>query len=299
MQGVSGRLWREIYMTNNIRYSSSMNKITKAIIPVAGWGTRMLPITKSIEKSMLPVGKRPVIDYVVEDLVKAGITEIYFVVGENSQQIRTYYGENKKLEEYLEGKGRSDMLEQIAPPRGVRFNFLTQPSDGGYGTSVPVGIASELIEEDESALVIMGDQFFWREDGKSNSVDLIELVNQKGVTAGLFGNPIPWERVSQFGVIEKDSEGNFVRIVEKPKSDEAPSNLNNSSFYVFNKEIFELARTLPANPVRGEFEITDAISAYIANGGKIAVGEVKGEYMECGSVDGWLRANNTISDATD
>lgn len=271
-----------------------MRKITKAIIPVAGWGARMLPITKAIEKSMLPVGRRPVIDYVVEDLLKAGVNEIYFVVGENSEQIRTYYGKNEKLQNYLESRGKTDELELIALPQDVKFNFLTQPSDGGYGTSIPVGIAGEFVAEDESALVIMGDQFFLREDGGSNATDLIDMVNQKGVTAGLFGNPIPWERVPQFGVIEKDAEGHFVRIVEKPATEEAPSNLNNSSFYIFDKKIFDLAKTLPANPKRGEFEVTDAISTYVSGGGKIAVGEVQGEYMECGSVDGWLYANNRI-----
>ena len=273
-------------------------RITKAIIPVAGWGTRMLPITKAIEKSMLPVGTRPVIDYVVQDVVNAGIRDIIFVVGEQSSQIQNYYRTNIQLNDYLKRNGKSDKLPLVAPLKDVNIHFVTQPSTGAYGTSVPVGIISEFIADDESALVIMGDQFFYRDDGGSNAADLIRLVEAKDLTAGLYGNQLTEERIPHFGIIEKDADDHFVRIVEKPKLEDAPSNLNNSSFYIFDKAIFELARTLPANPQRGEYEITDAINAYVASGKKIAVGQVAGEYMECGSVDGWLHANNVIAGKT-
>ncbi|MDO5343773.1 MAG: sugar phosphate nucleotidyltransferase [Candidatus Saccharibacteria bacterium] len=268
--------------------------ITKAVIPVAGWGTRMLPITKSIEKCMLPVGMKPVIDYVVQDVLRAGVTDIYFVVGEQSTQIQSYYRTNIQLNDYLRRAGKEDKLPMVAALKGANIHFITQPSTGGYGTSVPVGLVSEFIEDGESAFVIMGDQFFWRRDGGSNAADLARLVAERGLTAGLLGNPVEDDFIPLTGVIEKDSEGNFVRIVEKPKLEEAPSNLSNSSFYVLPKEIFELARTLPANPVRGEFELTDAINAYVAAGGKLVVGEAQGDYMECGSPKGWLKANREM-----
>lgn len=270
-----------------------MKPITKAVIPVAGWGTRMLPITKAIEKCMLPVGKRPVIDYVVQDIVKAGITDIYFVVGEQSSQIQSYYRSNIQLNDYLRRKGKADLLPLVAPLKGVNIHFLIQPSTGGYGTSVPVGIAGEFIDEDESALVIMGDQFFWRKDEGSNAADLIGLVESRACSAALYGVAVPWDSIDSS--IEKDEQGYFKSIIEKPAPGEAPTNLQNASFYIFNKEIFELARTLPANPARGEYEITDAINAYVAKGGKIAVGEVTGQYMECGSVQGWLKTNQIVA----
>lgn len=268
--------------------------ITKAIIPVAGWGTRMLPITKAVEKCMLPVGTRPVIDYIVQDVLAAGIKDIYFVVGEQSTQIQNYYRSNIPLNDYLRRQGKQDKLALIAPLEGAQIHFITQSGTGGYGTSIPVGIASEFIEEDESAVVIMGDQFFHRTDGGSNTADLIRLVEQNNVKAGLFGNPLPEELIPKFGIIEKDDQDNFVRIVEKPTVEEAPSNLNNSSFYVLDKEIFQLAKMLPANPARNEFEITDAINAYVAGGKRIIVGTVQGEYLECGSPEGWLHANRVI-----
>jgi len=270
-----------------------MTKITKAIIPVAGWGTRMLPITKAIEKCMLPVGTRPVIDYVVQDVVAAGIKDIYFVVGEQSTQIQNYYRSNIQLSDYLRRQGKEDKLPLIAPLEGVSIHFITQPSTGAYGTSVPVGLASEYIADDESAVVIMGDQFFWRTDGGSNTSDLIEPVSNRDLSAGLYGVKMPIDNIDSS--IEKDKDGNFVRIVEKPKPGEAPTDLQNASFYIFDKAIFEFARTLPANPKRGEFEVTDAINAYVESGEKITVGTVKGEYMECGSLSGWLHANNVVA----
>lgn len=271
--------------------------ITKAIIPVAGWGTRMLPITKAIEKCMLPVGTRPVIDYVVQDVVKAGIKDIYFVVGEQSTQIQSYYRTNIQLNDYLRKKGKEEFLERVAPLDGVSIHFITQPSTGGYGTSVPVGLCEEFIEDGESAVVIMGDQFFWDGSDESNTARLIQQMNEAGLEAALFGNPVPEEDIPNFGIIEKDESDHFVRIVEKPKIEDAPSNLNNSSFYIFPKQIFTLAKNMPVNPVRGEYEVTDAINAYVASGKKILVATIKGEYMECGSPDGWLRANNIVAGA--
>lgn len=267
-------------------------KITKAIIPVAGWGTRMLPITKAIEKCMLPIGTRPVIDFVVQDVIKAGITDIYFVVGEQSSQLQNYYRSNIQLNDYLRRHGKEDKLPLVAPLKGVSIHFVTQPSTGGYGTSVPVGLVSEFIADDECAAVIMGDQFFYRNDDGSNTADLVRLVESRGLSAGLFGVKMPIETIDSS--IEKDVDDIFVRIIEKPQPGEAPTDLQNASFYIFDKAIFEFARTLPANPTRGEFEITDAINAYVASGKKIAVGTVTGQYMECGSVNGWLKANNEI-----
>jgi dTDP-glucose pyrophosphorylase len=138
----------------------------------------------------------------------------------------------------------------------------------------------------------MGDQFFYRTDGGSNTADLIEYVESRGLSAGLYGVQMPIDNIDSS--IEKDADGNFVRIVEKPQPGEAPTDLQNASFYLFDKTIFEFARTLPANPKRGEYEVTDAINAYVASGKKVAVGTVNGQYMECGSVEGWLNANNVV-----
>ncbi len=133
--------------------------VTKAIIPVAGWGTRRLPITKTIEKCMLPIGNRPLVDYVVQDCLKAGISELIFVVGEDSTQLEEYYRSNIKLNDYLRRNGKEDKLPLVAPLEGVKLHFITQPSYGKYGTAVPIALATDYIDEGESAVVLMGDDF--------------------------------------------------------------------------------------------------------------------------------------------
>lgn len=269
--------------------------VTKAIIPVAGWGTRRLPITKAIEKCMLPIGNIPVIDFVVRDCIKAGITDIFFVVSGDAAQLRTYYSRNTVLEEHLRQKGKDDIIAEILPPENVRFHYILQDMDDGrYGTTVPVWLCRDRIEEDEQVLVIMGDQFFYRRDGGSNAADLIALVSDSGLKVGLFGVPVPLAEVQKYGVIEKDEKGYYRRIVEHPKPEEAPSNLNNASFYLFDDTIFDYFARDMELPHEGEYMIIDPINQYVADGNNIIVGEARGEYLDAGTVDGWLHANQVI-----
>lgn len=266
--------------------------ITKAIIPVAGWGTRMLPITKAIEKCMLPIGTRPVVDYVVQDCIRAGITDIYFVVGEQSTQIQSYYRSNIQLKDYLIRQGKEDKLPLIAPIEGVSFHFIVQPSQGKYGTAVPVGLASEFIDQDESAVVLMGDDFVYNTDGTNEVQRLIEAA---AVGGAMLGVNVAQEDVTRYGVLQLDEFGNYQKIVEKPSIDEAPSTLINISKYVLPKEAIDAAVTITANPARGEYEITDVINNYVDSGGQIKVVEAQGQYLDGGSVEGWLHANNVVA----
>ena len=269
--------------------------ITKAIIPVAGWGTRRLPITKAIEKCMLPIGNVPVIDFVVQDCMKAGITDFYFVVSGEAHQLRSYYSRNVELEEYLRSNNKEQMIAGIQPPEGVNFHFVTQDTTNGqYGTTVPVWLCSHYVGEDEQVLVIMGDQFFYRMDDGSNAADLMKLVESRGLRCGLLGVPVPVEQVEKYGVIEKDEQDNYVRIVEHPKPEEAPSNLNNASFYLFDRKMFDYFEEDMRRPHSGEYMIIDPINEYVADGRQVVVGEARGEYLDAGSLDGWLHANNVV-----
>jgi len=268
--------------------------ITKAIIPVAGWGTRRLPITKAVEKSMLPIGNVPVIDFVVQDCLKAGITDIYFVVSEDAEQIQKYYSRNMELEAYLAQNAKEAYLPVVSPPK-ANFHFVTQNTTSGhYGTTVPVWLCREYIGKDEQVLVIMGDQFFYRTDGGSNAADLIAEVAARGARTGLLGVPVPYSEVEKYGVIEKDEANKYVRIVEHPKPEEAPSNLNNASFYLFDASLFDYFEKDIHTPHDGEYMIIDPINAYVADGNTVIVGEAKGEYLDAGSVEGWLHANRVV-----
>ncbi len=267
-------------------------KITKAIIPVAGWGTRMLPITKTIEKCMLPIGTRPVIDYVVHDLIDAGVNDIYFVVGEQSTQVQNYYRSNIQLNDYLTRQGKEDKLPLVAPVEGVKFHFIVQPSVGKYGTAVPVGLVNDYIGEGELVAVIMGDDFIYSQDGTNEIKRLIEAAGEGG---SMIGVNVPRESVSKYGVLQLDEQGNYQKIVEKPTIEDAPSTLINVSKYVLPKAAIRAAVTIPVNPTRGEYEITDVINEYVAKGGSIKVVEAKGEFLDAGSVEGWLHANNVVA----
>lgn len=271
--------------------------VTKAIIPVAGWGTRRLPVTKAIEKCMLPVGNVPVIDFIVQDCLKAGITDFYFVVSGQASQLKTYYSARPELETYLERHGKEAMLPLITPPN-ANFYYITQDTNGQYGTTVPVWLCREHIEEDEQVLVVMGDQFFYRQDGGSNAVDLIAEVAKHGAGAGLLGVPVPLSEVQKYGVIEKDTDNNYVRIVEHPLPEDAPSNLNNASFYLFDTKMFEYIEYDMLKPHQGEYMIIDPVNQYAADGHRVIVSEAKGEYFDTGSVEGWLRANQVVINKT-
>lgn len=271
-------------------------KCTKAIIPVAGYGTRRLPITKAIDKCMLPVGNRPIVDYVVEDCIKAGITDIIFVVGEQFDQLQTFYGRNLLLEEYLGRKGKTKELEGIVNlAETAKFHYVVQDQHQAYGTAVPVALCADMIGRDEQVLVLMGDDFIYNRDGSSEIARLLETAEKNGTTAGMLTVQVPREDVSLYGVVRTDADGHFKEIVEKPSVQDAPSNQINISKYLFDKDLLDHAQDIAYDrTIEGERYVTDALNRYVASGKKITVQPVKGEYLDGGSVDGWLHANNVV-----
>lgn len=266
--------------------------IKKAIIPVAGWGTRWFPITKSIEKCMLPIGNRPIVDYVVKDCIDAGVSDIYFVVAEGATQLKQFYSSNEKLDKYLRDSGKIDQLDKVTAPVGVTFHYIEQPQNDKYGTAVPIALAESYIDEGESVVVLMGDDFVYSNDGTNDIKGLIDGTSQQGNS--LLGVSIPIDQVSRYGVIEMSPAGEYVRIVEKPEQSEAPSNLINISKYVLNKDIVKMAVDFVNTDKTGEYYLTDVINQYVSGGGSVNVVKAKGEYLDGGNPDGWLHANRVI-----
>lgn len=266
--------------------------ITKAIISVAGWGTRRLPITKAVEKCMLPIGNRPLVDYVVQDCIKAGITDIYFVVAEGSTQLKQYYSNNESLNEYLIQNGKNDALKLVAPPSEVTFHYIEQPLQGKYGTAVPVALAAPQIFESESAVILGGDDFIYSSDGSSEIKRLISATPDNG--NAILGANIPASEVSKYGVIETSANQEFVKIVEKPTPEEAPGTLINISKYILNYDAIKRVVDFVSSDRIGEYYITDPINQYVREGGTLKVVEAQGEYLDGGSVEGWLHANQVV-----
>jgi UTP--glucose-1-phosphate uridylyltransferase len=266
--------------------------ITKAIIPVAGWGTRRLPITKAIEKCMLPIGNRPLVDFVVQDCIKAGIKDIFFVVSEGSTQLQSYYDDNGALNAYLTANNKEALLPIVTQSNNVTFHYVTQPSNSKYGTAIPVSLVVPELSSDESVVVLMGDDFIYNRDGSSEVARLIAATPEGG--NGMLGVNVPREDVSRYGVLDMDEKNEFVRIVEKPTPAQAPSTLINVSKYVLNHDLLMNIANYSNIMLSGEYYITEPINQYVLNGGSVRVVSAQGDYLDGGTVEGWLHANNTV-----
>lgn len=275
-----------------------IQKITKAIIPVAGWGTRRLPITKIIEKSMLPVGNRPLVDYSVQELIKAGVTEIFMVISDTEPcQVKQFYSENKSLNEYLTARGKSDRLALAKTlPDHVKIRYIKQDPSAKYGTAVPVALVAKKYKIDAPVLLFMGDDFIWNPTGESASASLINSL-ESDTDSAILGIEIPKSEVEKYGVIEHQNHV-MTDIIEKPKPADAPSNLINVSKYILSpeliNEIVEYVDTHDFSPEDQEYVITDPLNSYIKKGGIVRVAKNSGQYLDGGSVAGWVHANNVV-----
>ena len=276
-----------------------MQKITKAIIPVAGWGTRRLPITKIIEKSMLPVGNRPLVDYSVQELIKAGITDIYMVISNVEPcQVQEFYRDNLALNDYLVERGKADRLALAKTlPDHVKIHYTTQDPAGRYGTAVPIALVVEEYNLDEPVLVFMGDDFVWNPESESAAESLIHSLQSEDESA-ILGVEIPREKVDKYGVLSVQ-DGKLVDVVEKPSVEEAPSNMINVSKYIMSRDLLRrvvnYVKSHDFGPLDQEYLVTDPIDEYIKEGGIMRVAPTTGEYLDGGSVEGWVHANNVVT----
>ena len=275
-----------------------MQKITKAIIPVAGWGTRRLPITKVIEKSMLPVGNRPLVDYSVQELIEAGVTDIYMVVSNTEPcQVREFYSDNIVLNDYLISRGKADRVALTKTlPEHVKIHYIAQDANSKYGTAVPVAMAAEEYNLNEPVIVYMGDDFIWNPEGESAATSLINSL-QSETDSAILGVEIPKEKVDKYGVLEVQ-DGKLTNVVEKPSVEEAPSNLINVSKYILSADLLQkivaYVNEHDFGPTDQEYMITDPIHDYIKQGQTMRVASTSGQYLDGGSVEGWVHANNVV-----
>lgn len=270
-----------------------MHTVKKAIIPVAGWGARWLPITKTIEKCMLPIGNRPIIDYVVQDCIAAGITEIIFVVGETSTQLENYYRSNIKLNDYLKRTNNHDKLSLVAPLKGITFHYVVQPSYGKYGTAIPVALAAEYVATDESVVVIMGDDMFY--GSESEVKHLIEQTpeGQSGILGAVLAADDKYS--GMYGSIEVDEYDNLIRVREHPDVVPQPF-IKNVSTYLLNPTFLSAVRRYAESPSAstGEYYIFTPFEELLASGETMKLVRAEGMYLDGGSVQGWLHANRVV-----
>jgi len=245
---------------------------------------------------MLPLGNRPVIDYIVRDCVTAGITDIYFVISGAATQLRSYYSRDVELEVMLHDKGKDNLVETILPPEGVTFHYIEQDlNDGRYGTTVPMWLCRDYIAPDELVLYMTGDDVTYKPEGLSDIEQLVSL----GVPA-LLGLPVPEGDISQYGVIETTEDGIFKSIVEKPAPGEEPSRMINVTKYVLPGSVMPfIEAAMQGRPnASGEYYISDPIAELVESGQAIQLVEAQGTFLDTGTVETWVKANQWLLDAS-
>ncbi len=263
-------------------------KLRKAVFPVAGFGSRFLPVTKASPKEMLPIVDKPLIQYAVEEAAACGITEMIFVTGRNKRAIEDHFDKAYELETELERKNKDVLLDMVRSvlPEGVRCIYVRQAEPLGLGHAV---LCAQPIVGDDAFAVLLADDLI---DAQPPAMcRMAEIFAQTG--ASLIGvEEVPRSQTQSYGIVTIDQmQGDTARIhsiVEKPKPADAPSNLGVIGRYVLTPRIFQMLSEVTPG-AGGEIQLTDAISALLAHERIYAV-RLPGRRYDCGSKLGYLQA---------
>lgn len=267
-----------------------MKKVTKAIIPAAGYGTRFLPATKAMPKEMLPIVDKPIIQYVVEEVTASGIKDIIIVTGGNKRAIEDHFDRSKELEIWLEETGKKEKLAEI-----IRIahsaNFFYVRQKGPYGNATPIISAKNLVKGEPFA-VIWGDEFIHSEPPRLKQLlDTFEKYQGSVISGVRIENKKDLEK---YGIADLEKvEGNVYKIkkvVEKPKPGEAPSDIATHGAYVFTPTILEHLENLKPGK-GGELWLSDAIESLIKQEPVYAVIIENSRYYDIGNKKGFVEAN--------
>jgi UTP--glucose-1-phosphate uridylyltransferase len=269
-------------------------KVTTAVISAAGYGSRMLPVTAAVQKELLPILDRPVIDYLVADLVTSGITHIIFVISPGSHGLQDYYTGNPVLEAHLERFGKHTAIERLrAIHDQATFTFVEQPESAGYGTAIPLQVAIPHLPKNEAFIVCYGDAFLTRDDGPSDMQRLVDAFTTTEAAGALVGIEMPDADLHRYGVLGVESrQGDeyLTELVEKPTAEEAPSNLINHGLYILTPQLLPYVKQVKLHPKLQEYLLTDAIQA-AAHEHPLLVYRAGGRWLDAGSLTGWMEAN--------
>jgi UTP--glucose-1-phosphate uridylyltransferase len=266
-----------------------MAKIRKAVFPVAGLGTRFLPVTKASPKEMLPIVDKPLIQYAVEEAAAAGITEMIFVTGRGKRSIEDHFDKAYELEAELAAHGKVKLLKEIQSllPDNLHYSYVRQSEALGLGHAVMC--ARSLVGDEPFAVVLADDLIDAEVPVLSQMIDLYEQHNSSVIGV----QNVPLEQTQQYGIVRPQSMGvrihRIADIVEKPQPENAPSTLGVVGRYVFTPEIFESLDNLRPG-TGGEIQLTDAIAAMLDKHPVLAY-EFKGRRYDCGSKLGYLEAS--------
>lgn len=263
-------------------------KIKKAILPVAGFGTRFLPATKAQPKEMLPLVDKPVVQYLVEEAVESGIEEIIFVTGRGKRAIEDHFDVSYELEETLVEKNKQNLLEEVRRISSLaRFSYVRQPLPLGDGHAI---LQAYHLLNNEPVVVIFGDCVY---DSAVPSVKQIIDTFEKYGDSVIGLSEVEKNEVSKFGVIEgvKLDEKNveIKSIVEKPDPESAPSNLVAVGKYVITPEIFEILKNMRSGK-SGELRLADAFDIMLSNNRPLYGRILDGKWLDTGDKFNFLKA---------
>ncbi len=265
-------------------------RIRKAVFPVAGLGTRFLPATKASAKEMLPIVDKPLIQYAVNEAISAGAEELVFITSNNKNSILDHFDRSYELEHTLEQKGKTDTLRELREvlPIGVSCMYIRQPEAMGLGHAV---LCAQPAVGDEDFSVILADDLI---DGKLRPcLAQMQRVYAEYGTAVIAVQRVPPEETYKYGIVDVEPIGNGVSeikgIVEKPKPEDAPSNLAVVGRYILPPRIFKILGST-GRGAGDEIQLTDAIAKMLEEQTVLAY-EFEGTRFDCGSKLGYLQAN--------
>lgn len=263
-------------------------KINKVVIPVAGWGTRSLPASKNIPKEMLPVFNKPVIQYVVEEALRAGLKDVVFITSKEKRVIEDHFDYNLKLEETLERAGKKSLLKEVRAV-GEMINIISVRQKMQLGLGHAILCAKEVVCNEPFGIILGDDMIIGRDAG------IIQLIkaSQKYNLPAVGVMEVPEEKVSRYGIVSgQEIAPGILRIdkmVEKPKQSEAPSNLAIVGRYVLTPDIFwHIENSKKGHG--GEIQLTDALQKLASDRGMLAV-KIKGLRFDAGDWVEYLTAN--------
>ncbi len=269
-----------------------MKKVRKAVIPAAGFGTRFLPATKAMPKEMLPIVDKPIIQYVVEEAIEAGIEQIILVTGWHKRAIEDHFDKHFELEARLEKDGKLELLEEVKRISELA-NFVYVRQKEALGNGHALLVAKEIVG-DEPVVMLWGDDFVAAEPSRTKQMIAAYEKYGTSILSGIrTTDPADTKKYGYVGgrdvgdgVIEVD------KFIEKPGPDKAPSNLAVVSGFLFTPDIFEaLERAIPDTIDRGkELYYVDGVNNMMKDGKKVHAIEIKnGKYYDCGSKVGYLK----------
>lgn len=266
--------------------------IKKVVIPAAGFGTRFLPITKSIPKEMLPIINKPAIEYIVQEAMLSGISDFFIIVSKGKEAISDYFKHSEKFNNILQ-KNKFSLSELETIINFSNFNYIEQEKQLGLGHAILM--AKNYIKDDFFAVMLPDDIIISARPSIKQLMELAQVENACVVAV----QEVPDDLISSYGIVSiknklSDNIFELSNLVEKPDQKSAPSNLGIIGRYILSSKIFNSLEKIGFG-VKGEIQLTDAIVHLMQSGEKVFAYKIDGCRYDIGTPVGWLKANNEIS----